>query len=621
MPSDSPTAWPGNPRGTLVAVTGTLADPYGQLEIRIATDGIRAIGTGTLPTPGDAGGSGLDEMVEGRMMTATGILTTKPKRSSGGDLTIILERPGAAPIKAIADASSGLGTDAFTVGATYRVVGVVGQRASRKGVLDGYRICLRDPADVIALAGLGLQGPASTTTGVATPGGATGPLGPGSASASVTRIAAALGLVDQQVAIEGVVTAPATLLDTTGRRIVVQDSSGAIELLLPIGVDAPAVGATIRADGRVGVAYGAPRLRTDQLTILGRGQAPAPVVLRGAPGLAVEWQLVTVSGRIESVRKLGDRWRAEVLVAAARVIVVGQAGSGIAASTLVEGRMATVTGIARRPNPNASDQRYVITPRFPADLRVIGMATAGSSGSSSGGTTAGAGAGAGTGTGVGGTSDATGPADVTGEPPPDGVPDADLVDLGLFVGQTVRVGGLIVDLRPGGLALDDGTAIGFVVLRGEALDLLALMEPDDAINVTGRVELGPDGLAVVADDPGGISQAGDPIPPAEARPADGVAGGSPGARAEAGPFESASPSIQSAGFLDGPPDPGAGIAGIGSLIAISMVSLIVSLSRRALARRRLDARIATRVAAIGASRDPASVPRSGERGGNPFHSA
>ena len=307
------------------------------------------------------------------MMTATGILTTKPKRSSGGDLTIILERPGAAPIKAIADASSGLGVDAFTVGATYRVVGVVGQRASRKGVLDGYRICLRDPADAIALAGLGLQGPATTTTGVATPSGVAGPLGPGSASASVTRIAAALGLVDQHVAIEGVVTAPATLLDTTGRRIVVQDASGAIELLLPIGVDAPTVGAAIRADGRVGVAYGAPRLRTDQLTILGRGQAPTPVVLRGAPGPAVEWQLVTVSGRIESVRKLGDRWRAEVLVAATRVIVVGQAGSGIAAITLVEGRMATVTGIARRPNPNASDQRYVITPQISRRPRVVGF--------------------------------------------------------------------------------------------------------------------------------------------------------------------------------------------------------------------------------------------------------
>jgi hypothetical protein len=541
-----PSGMVGQSRGTLVAVTGTLADPYGQLEIRIVTDGIRAIGTGTVPTPSDAGGSGLDEAVEGRMMTATGILTTKPKRSSGGDLTIILERPGAAPIKAVADASSGLGTDAFTVGATYRVVGVVGQRASHKGVLDGYRICLRDAADAIALAGLGLQGPATTMTGVATPSGATGPLGPGSASASVTRIGAALGLVDQNVAIEGVVTVPATLLDTTGRRIVVQDASGAIELLLPIGVDAPAVGATIRADGRVGVAYGAPRLRTDQLTILGRGQAPAPVVLRGAPGLAVEWQLVTVSGRIESVRKLGDRWRAEVLVA---------------------------------------------------------------------------GAGAGTGIVVGGASAATGPADVTGEAAPNGVPDADMVDLGLFVGQTVRVGGLIVDLRPGGLALDDGTAIGFVVLRGEALDLLALMEPDDAINVTGQVELGPDGLAVVADDPGGISQAGDPIPPAEARPADGVARDSRGARAESGPVESPTPSIQGAGFFDGPLDPGAGIAGIGSLFAISMVSLIVSLSRRALARRRLDARIAARVAAIGASRDPASVPRSGERGGNPFHSA
>ena len=42
--------------------------------------------------------------------------------------------------------------EAFKVGATYRVVGVVGQRATKKGALDGYRVCLRDPADVIATA-------------------------------------------------------------------------------------------------------------------------------------------------------------------------------------------------------------------------------------------------------------------------------------------------------------------------------------------------------------------------------------------------------------------------------------------------------------------------------------
>ena len=49
---------------------------------------------------------------------------------------------------------------------------------------------------------------------------------------------------------------------------------------------------------------------------------------------------------------------------------------------------------------------------------------------------------------------------------PDAALDADLVELEAFVGQRVRVGGLVVDLRADGFTLDDGTAIGRVILRG-----------------------------------------------------------------------------------------------------------------------------------------------------------
>ncbi len=80
--------------------------------------------------------------------------------------------------------------------------------------------------------------------------------------------------------------------------------------------------------------------------------------------------------------------------------------------------------------------------------------------------------------------------------------DADLVDLESALGRTVRVGGLVVDLRSDGFTLDDGTATGPIVLTGDADSLVDLIEPCDAINVTGRVERRPDGeLAVVVDDP------------------------------------------------------------------------------------------------------------------------
>jgi hypothetical protein len=161
-----PSGATGPARGTLVQVSGTLAAPYGQLEIRTESDGVESTGSAALPLPVAVAPDGLDEPDEGRLVTTTGTVAGKPKRSSGGDLTIVLERPGAASIRLLADASSQLSGDAFTVGATYRVVGVVGQRASKKGALDGYRICLRDAADVVVTLGAAGAATGAPETGV-----------------------------------------------------------------------------------------------------------------------------------------------------------------------------------------------------------------------------------------------------------------------------------------------------------------------------------------------------------------------------------------------------------------------------------------------------------------------
>jgi hypothetical protein len=606
-----PSGTDGFPRGTLLEVSGTLAAPYGQLEIRTAASGVRAIGSGAVPIPFAAPTGALDESVEGRLVTATGIVTSKPKKSSGGDLTIVLERPASAPIKVIADASSQLVREAFTVGATYRVTGIVGQRATKKDAPDGYRVCLRDAGDVVAMAGV--AGPPGTVPPVS-PGtpGASGPQATsGAVQSLVISIATALRRVDQTVAIEGIVTAPATLLDSTGRRIVVQDGSAAIELLLPSGTDAPVVGARIRAQGRVGLAYGAPRLRADALDILASGPRPSPLSLRKAPDVAQEWQLVSITGRIDDVKKLGDRWRAELLVSGASVVVVGQPGSGIAVGTLVEGRMASIVGIVRRPYPTASDRRFAITPRTPADLRVLGAPAAGGDGSSVSG---------------GAPVDSNGAAAQSSPQTADATANADLIDLASFSGRMVRVGGLVVDLRPDGLLLDDGTTIGLIVLRGAALELLPLLEPDDAINAVGHVERVADGLAVVVDQAGGIIQAGDPVAPVldDGGPADDQGATNPGA-APSAPSET---SKQQAGLFDGSTGFGAGLAGVaglGTLICLSLASLMVTLGRRAHARRQTAARVAARVAAFEASpgrpSEPPLAPRSSERGDSTIHAA
>jgi hypothetical protein len=574
-------------RGTLLRVDGTLSAPYGQLEIKPLAHGLTVMGVGALPGAIPVGPDSLDESLEGRLVVASGVLMAKPKRTSGGDLTITLNRESAGPLRLIADASSQIGQDSFSVGTAYQVIGVVGQRASRKGAPDGYRICLRDPLDVTA-GGSAAAGAPSGEAGPAVSGA------PGSTGRLVT-IGQALATNDVDVTIEAVVTAPSNLLDTSGRRIVVQDAGAAIELLLPAGDFAPPIGTRIRADGRVGLAYGAPRLRAEKVVPLTGGRVPTPIVLHGQPGLAHEWRLVSITGRIEKVSRLGDRWRAELAIGGRTVPIVGQPGSGIAAGTLVEGRIATVVGIARRPFPTATDRRFAILPRSMADVRVAGGSIVRQL--ARGGSPSGIGAG---GRGAIATIDPAGARA--------GVPDADLADLGTFVGRVVRVGGLVSDLRPDGVRLDDGTAIGRIVLRGDALALLPLLEPEDAINATGRVDTIEDGLAVIVDDPAGITQAGDPQAPGPLGTPD------PAAAADAG-----GPASE-AGLATGPSF-GAGAVGFVTLVLLSVVSLAVTLGRRWRLRRHLDARIAARLAGLEPPPDPTARPRSAERRGGTLHSA
>jgi hypothetical protein len=427
---------------------------------------------------------------------------------------------------------------------------------------------------------------------------------PGTAAIATVSIARALKITDRAVAINAIVTAPATLLDASGRRIVVQDSTAAVELLLPTGSAAPPVGTRLHVEGRIGVAYGAPRLRVDRFAVSGSGSVPSPLVLHRMPGAPHEWRLVTVSGRVLSVNKLGDRWRAEVAVGKDRVVVVGQPGAGIPSTTMVEGRTATVTGIARRPAPTASDRRFAVTPRFPADLRVTGRPVAGPNGATTGGGPATPGV------------SSLGGAGRTGVP---AAPDADLGDLARFTGRLVRVGGLVVDLRPDGFTVDDGTAVGRIVLRGAASELLPMIELDDALNATGRVEAMAGGFAVVVDDPGGIVLAGDPTA-AGGLPVASQAGSDPRPSSVNDPGAATGTSrFAGLGTAAWPID--AGAAGIGTLLVISTLSVGVTMVRRSRSRRRLATRIASRLAAFATPPDAARDPIVAERDPSTIHAA
>ena len=593
-------------RGARLEIRGRLADPYGQLEIRPAADGVTGgWGTGPLPTPSALGPGGLDETTEAKLVSFTGTVVEKPTRSTSGDIALWVETSAGTRVRVMADASSGMTATTASKSATYRLTGLAGQRASRKGALDGYRVWLRDAADIELIAAPS-PSPSSAASATPTPQPSTGVTPRPSASAKVdpssVSIATALRVTGRDVTIEAIVSAPAALLDATGRRIVVQDATGAIEILLPKDVSAPGVGTRIRATGRVGLAYGAPRLRASSVERLGSGSVPAPLRIRGPLGAAHTWRLVAASGRIDDVRKLGDRWRAEVVVGAAHLVVVGQPGARIPVAGVIEGRSIEVVGIVRPAYPSATDRRPTILPRSPGDLRVAHGPTDGgpTSGASTGGTPTGGGPGGSAASGGRGASDTAGA---------ETVPDADLADLGSIVGTTVRVGGLVVDIRPDGFLLDDGTAHAPVILRDDAADWIPLIEPEDAINVIGRVErLDDDTLAVLVTDPAAIVLGSDPTA------ADVNGHAPPSAASPAGKEMAGDGRPRSAGLGDDLGAlPGAG-AGFASLLGISLASLSVTLLRRRQARRLLAARVAARLSAIG-STDALADPLGGTPAG------
>jgi hypothetical protein len=181
------------------------------------------------------------------------------------------------------------------------------------------------------------------------------------------------------------------------------------------------------------------------------------------------------------------------------------------------------------------------------------------------------------------------------------VPDADLADLEAALDTSVRVGGLVVELDEAGFSLDDGTAVGQVILTGAALEWLPLIEPGDAINVTGSVERLEDGsVAVVVEDAAAIVLGSDlaalaaaSSTPPESTPSDAAAD------------PAAGPNVAGLGDdLAGLPGAGAGIVSLG---LVSLASLAVTVLRRRHARRLFAGRVAARLAALGGPAPPPPV--------------
>jgi hypothetical protein len=566
-------------RGALIEVRGVLADPYGQTELRPSSGGVTVISSGTVPGPITLKAGAVGEANEGRLGRVAGTVQASAGTSTGNDISFSIKGADGVTLRVLADASSGLDAALFRKGAGVTLTGVIGQHASRKGALDGYRLWLRDRGDVVV-----------TTTPAPTPsptprGGPTPTPKPsaGIPKPKVTSIRRALQHQGQRVTVEGVLTVHATLLDASGRRTILEDGTAAIEVYLA-GPDASLrLGARIRVTGTVGVAWGAPRLRAEETRVLGTRQ-PAVHALRSAPTAAVEWRLVRVSGTIVEVHRSGDRWTADLQMRGTRVPISGLAGSGIASTDLTEGRAATVTGIVKRPYPTATDRRFALVPRQRTDI-VLGKVAAGlgASASATGGST---GSPAGTpGPGASGVS-----ASVAGTST--SATDIDLRDLEAHVGERVRVGGLVTSVQVDGVRLDDGTSEALLVFDGDAPELLGRLRVGDAVNATGVPEQ-RDGPVLV------VAGAADVELVGELGAADPLSSGATQAAAMA-PGDWPEPTLAPVRAVLAP---GLGLdflaTGLGMLVLVSLASVAVTLARRERSRRVLRARIVARLEAFG----------------------
>jgi hypothetical protein len=552
-------------RGSLVDVTGILSAPYGQLEIRPSTGGVSVLGPGVLPAPAQVTARDLGESTEASLVSVDGLVDQPVQRSTSGDLKVsVLDTTTGGRITILSDASSHIVSGDIPRGSRLHLTGVAGQRASRRGALDGYRVWLRDRADIVVT----VPAPAPTS----------GPSGNGGRPA-VVPIARALLQADQVVHVVGTVTAGGASLGDAARLFIIQDSSAAIEVRLPADGRAPRVGRRLDVVGKVGRAYGAPRLNATATRDVGAGSPVLPLVLRGAPGPAHEWRLVRMDGAVLEVHRTGERWRAEVLVGRDRVVSVGTPGSGVPVSAIVEGHRVTIVGIVKRPYPTASDRRFTIDPRTRSDVRSGGPAPAGGSGTA-GPASVSAGAGPGTRS-------------------PGGPLDLDLADLADHLGALVRVGGSVESIDDAGFVLDDGTGLVQVLLLDEAASYLSVLAPGDVLNaigVVGGTAADPD---LRVSDPAGIVRVDD----LGASMRQAAVDGTPATEQLA----QSSTRAEGLGGLLGQGGP----AGLGTVLALSIASAAVTIARRRRSRRALAARIAARLGAIRGPRPGGDPGREG----------
>jgi uncharacterized protein YdeI (BOF family) len=488
-----------------VRVTGRIAGPFGNLEIRLlAGSGLEVTGTAPVPAPRVITAPELGEATEGLLVRADGTVA-EISRTGRATTSFVLD-DGHGKIRVSLPVAIRSEFAELRRGQHVDVAGVAGQRAPRAGSPTGYAIWPRDAEDVVvteaATPPAGSPGPGDPTprpSGNPPGGGATPP-----AAASPVTILRARQAAGGTVTINGTVTTAPGFFDADGRRVIVEDATGAILVRLPAGSPAVRVGDLVRVRGKVGTFEHTPQIAASEVpVVVARGEPRGPRLLTRAPARADDCRLVRVTGSVVSIRRYGQSWRAQVrLVSRATVEVQGLARSGIAADLLAKDATVNVTGVVRLGEVSGGATQPVILPRDPADLKVGGpteTGTAGGAGEPPGGSAGSPGTSGLVSAAIGeGSVRAANPNVATGIEGSAPAPDVDLVDLARYTGEVVRAGGLVASVSGTWLVLDDGTASAGVRVAAEQAGGLADIRPGDAVNVTGRVQAGTGGAPEIA---------------------------------------------------------------------------------------------------------------------------
>ena len=397
--------WPALAAATRVRVTGSVDDRYAQRTLRLGSGAdLVALGDGSLPSPETTATGGATETREGRLITVSGRVVDGPDPLTDGFAFTLDD--GSGPLRVVAPAASGIAVDDVTSGAAYALVGPLGQRDSSGTGLEGYRLYLRGPGDLVGLpeptptptpepaatpspspAPTAEQTPTPTPAPTATPTAAptaeptpTPTATPTAAPTPVPAVAIAdarLLPLDRVVTVEGIVTVEAGRI-VDDRTMAIQDATGGIAVRLTGDRTVlPGRGERIRVTGTIGQRYGNLELRVapeDPLLALGTAELPVARQVRATDlGEPLEGTLVVLAGRVASVEREGPtgNYAVEIEDAAGLARVFVYDGTAIERSRFVRDETVEVTGIVGQRAPSRLvNTGHRIWPRDDADVRL-----------------------------------------------------------------------------------------------------------------------------------------------------------------------------------------------------------------------------------------------------------